>query len=304
MKKPRTTYTVHAKKNGKPIASLHKVHDNLKAAKQDAAALAGMVPGATGVVVRKNAGKRIVDTRGDVNWYDTYSSVRVASLGHVVPEGSSVASRIMADGTRMILWSHDPSAADGEPPARLIRWVAVSPAEWRAMDTSFTHAELDQSRPRRSEWKPHISGTMTGKRAKRNPANVDMEKLGYQHAMETNAEDRRDAWAGLTAAQAREWIDGAAEADEIDYPVDRASIAAYRKGIKRALAGTAKRNPANPPREIVYGHVVVHTKAGYTIPAYKRTFPKMADARKWLKGHVQRESAPAANPAACRCRKK
>jgi hypothetical protein len=59
----------------------------------------------------------------------------------------------------------------------------------------------------------------------------------------------------------------------------------------------------NPPREVVLGHVVVHTKAGYTIPTYKKTFAEMKEVRKWLKAHVARERDAKTNPPKCRCKK-
>lgn len=88
---------------------------------------------------------------------------------------------------------------------------------------------------------------------------------------------------------------------------DAAALAAMIPGakgvvVKRNTSQTTRRNPANPPREVVLGHVVVHTKAGYTIPAYKKVFAEMKEVRNWLKAHVAREREAKTNPPKCRCK--
>lgn len=195
---PRTTYAAHVEKNGKRVITVNKIHDNLSAAKSDAAMLASLVPGAKAVVV-KTAARRTT---------------------------------------------------------------------------------------------------------RRNPS-IDMQAMGRRAVMDTAPDARGKAWRGLTAAQARAWIDGMAEADDVDYPVDDASVKAFLAGVRAALKDSPARGTItrNPPREIVLGHVVVHTKAGYTIPAYKKTFAEMKEVRKWLKAHVARERDAKTNPPKCRCKK-
>ena len=207
---PKTSYTAHAKKNGRKVATLHFTHDNLPAAKKDAAALAGMIPGAKGLVEVKNPARRA--KRNPARDY--------AEAGADAPVFRKAAEVSIRSKMRA-------KAKPGDQ-ASIIRWLKENDRggeyDWLKWDSY--EAALDQLR-----------------------GALGFPEKGYD-SLHTNG----------------------------------------------------RRNPANPPREVVLGHVVIHSKSGYTIPAYKRTFSAMKDVRKWLKEHVKRETSATPNPR-CRCKK-
>lgn len=306
---PSAAYTAHAKKNGRKVATLHFTHDNLPAAKKDAAALAGMIPGAKGLVeVKRNPSKarsmrpKLIgkvfyhtgfggaDTLDDISIF--YKVVAVPDTATGDPDKVNVSVRQLSN----VLAPKPPGQhkqyitfeGSGDAP-QYITYLGMKQAAYVAPgDVTRYYYPEDASYSKKR-------GTISLGRHTLRPYDPDKIYLSLDPGdlEKAKAEAKRQKEADFNRR----------------YPVVQSSSAPglnkdKAEEMMRSFARMmgAQRNPANPPRETVLGHVVIHSKAGYTIPAYKRTFSAMKDVRKWLKEHVKRETSATPNPR-CRCKK-
>lgn len=105
-------------------------------------------------------------------------------------------------------------------------------------------------------------------------------------------------------------LEGQAIADGVDLaPGTRLEVHPVKAGTRAKAKTGAKKNPAKAKAKKAAsrakssrrykGHTIRGAKAPYTVEPYGREFRTLAAARKWLDGHVRRESLRA-NPASVR----